>query len=205
MAIGTLGASGGRLLPAFGLVVADGIEHQAFSVQRTDRSAWFDEALVVMRKCWYDDVVDHDGERFHYEGLPVRPQPKQLDVWLGGFAPSELKRVGRMADGWLPSFVTPADAASGRVLIEQVAAEHDRAIEDDHYGVLIPYAMGPVPDAFASCPARPPAPRTSTTRSVSCRSVGTPSSRPSSASSTSAPPSSSWSRSSNQVSRGTST
>jgi probable F420-dependent oxidoreductase len=146
--------SGGRLLPAFGLGVADGMEHQAFGVERGERAKWFDEALTVMRKCWYDDVVDHDGERFHYEGLKVRPQPKRLDVWLGGIAPSELKRVGRMADGWLPSFVTPADAAAGRAVIEQVAAEHDREIEDDHYGVLIPYTMGMVPDVLVAQLAR---------------------------------------------------
>ena len=133
--------SGGRLLPAFGLGVADGVEHQAFGVQRNERARWFDEALTVMRKCWFDDVVEHDGERFHYEGLQVRPQPDRLDVWLGGIAPSELRRVGRMADGWLPSFVTPNDAAAGRAVIEQVAAEHERAIEDDHYGVLIPYTL----------------------------------------------------------------
>ena len=105
--------SGGRLLPAFGLGVADGAEHQAFGVQRGERAKWFDEALVVMRSCWRDEVVDHDGERFHYEGLKVRPQPARLDVWLGGIAPSELRRVGRMADGWLPSFVTP-DRRRGR-------------------------------------------------------------------------------------------
>ena len=68
-----------------------------------------------------------------------------MDVWLGGFAPSELRRVGRLADGWLPSFVLPDDAARGRTVIEQVAAEHDREIEDDHYGVLIPYSFGAVP------------------------------------------------------------
>jgi alkanesulfonate monooxygenase SsuD/methylene tetrahydromethanopterin reductase-like flavin-dependent oxidoreductase (luciferase family) len=70
-----------------------------------------------------------------------------MDVWLGGIAPSELKRVGRLGDGWLPSFVTPADAADGRKVIEQVCAEHDREIEHDHYGVLIPYSMTGVPDA----------------------------------------------------------
>ena len=84
----------------------------------------------------------------------MRPQPKRLDVWLGGIAPSELRRVGRMADGWLPSFVTPSDAATGRALIEQVAAEHDREIEDDHYGVLIPYTMGTVPDVLVAQLAR---------------------------------------------------
>ena len=146
--------SGGRLLPAFGLGVADGAEHQAFGVRREERARWFDEALTVMRACWRDDVVDHDGERFHYEGLRVQPKPKRLDVWLGGIAPSELRRVGRLADGWLPSFVTPADAAAGRVVVEQIAAEHDRAIEEDHYGVLIAYAFGSVPDFLVAQLAR---------------------------------------------------
>ena len=154
--------SGGRLLPAFGLGVADGMEHQAFGVARGERARWFDEALTVMRKCWYDDVVEHDGERFHYEGLRVRPQPTRLDVWLGGIAPSELERVGRMADGWLPSFVTPADAAAGRTVIEQVAAEHDREIEDDHYGVLIPYTMDPSRTFRAQLASDGPDPRRST-------------------------------------------
>jgi alkanesulfonate monooxygenase SsuD/methylene tetrahydromethanopterin reductase-like flavin-dependent oxidoreductase (luciferase family) len=77
-----------------------------------------------------------------------------MDVWLGGFAPSELRRVGRLGDGWLPSFVTPADAAAGRAVIESVCADHDRAIEDDHYGALIPYSTAPVPDAVLAQIAR---------------------------------------------------
>jgi alkanesulfonate monooxygenase SsuD/methylene tetrahydromethanopterin reductase-like flavin-dependent oxidoreductase (luciferase family) len=84
----------------------------------------------------------------------VRPQPKRLDVWLGGIAPSELRRVGRMADGWLPSFLTPTDAAAGRAVIERVASEHDREIEDDHYGALIPYSMDTVPDLLVAQLAR---------------------------------------------------
>lgn len=149
--------SGGRLLPAFGLGAADGREHEAFGVERTERARWFDEALSVMRQCWTGAPVVHNGERFHYDGLTVAPAPSRLDVWLGGIAPSELRRVGRLADGWLPSFVTPADAAAGREVIERVAAEHDRAIEDDHYGVLIPYAVHSVPDAIlAGLAARRP-------------------------------------------------
>lgn len=146
--------SAGRLLPAFGLGVVDPQEQQAFGVARAERAPWFDEALTVMRKAWYDATVEHDGVRFHYEGLKVRPQPRGLDVWLGGLAPSELKRVGRMGDGWLPSFVTPADAEAGRRVIEQVASEHTRSIEGDHYGVLIPYAMQSVPDVLLATLAR---------------------------------------------------
>jgi probable F420-dependent oxidoreductase len=140
--------SGGRLLPAFGLGAVDPIEQQAFGVERGERAAIFDETLEVMRKCWTGRPFTHDGHRFTYDGVVVRPAPKRMDVWLGGIARSELRRVGRLADGWLPSFVLPADAAAGRVEIERVCAEHDRSIDDDHYGVLIPYSFGPVPDVL---------------------------------------------------------
>ncbi|MGD9703302.1 MAG: LLM class flavin-dependent oxidoreductase [Acidimicrobiia bacterium] len=144
--------SGGRLLPAFGLGIADPHEQQAFGVERGERAKMFDELLAIVRACWTEDVVDHDGPRFHYRGLRVLPKPHQSppDVWLGGIAASELKRVGRLADGWLPSFVTPADAERGRVVIEQVAVEHERAVDPEHFGVLIPYALGPVPDGLLS-------------------------------------------------------
>ena len=146
--------SGGRLLPAFGLGVADPVEQQAFGVERGERAALFDEALDVMRKCWTGEPVEHDGTRFTYHGITVLPTPGRLDVWLGGIAPSELRRIGRLADGWLPSFVTPADAEVGRRTIEDPAAQPDRRIDEDHYGVLIPYATGPVPDRLLEILAR---------------------------------------------------
>ncbi len=138
--------SGGRLLPAFGLGAVDPVEQQAFGVERSERAALFDEMLTVMRKCWTGSAFTHHGDRFHYDDVTMLPAPKRMDVWLGGIAPSELRRVGRLADGWLPSFVTPADAESGRAVIEGVCADHDREIEDDHYGVLIPYSFGPIPE-----------------------------------------------------------
>lgn len=141
--------SNGRLLPAFGLGVADPHEQQAFGVERSARAAWFDESMAVLRKAWTGEPFSHEGERYRYDDLRVLPPPKQqhLDVWLGGIAPSELRRVGRLADGWLPSFVTPDDAARGREAIEATLREHDRTIDDDHYGALVPYAHGPVPEA----------------------------------------------------------
>ncbi len=147
--LATLGRmSAGRLLPAFGLGAVDPIEQQAFGVERSQRARIFNESLEVMKKCWSGEPFEYHGEYFNYEGVRVLPAPKRMDVWLGGIAPSELKRVGRMADGWLPSFVTPADAAAGRAVIEAVAAEHERSIDDDHYGVLIPYSFGAVPDVI---------------------------------------------------------
>ena len=143
--------SGGRTLPAFGLGVADPAEQQAFGVERGERAAWFDEALPLLRRFWTEDHVDHDGPRFTFRDISVRPKPVQSppDVWLGGIAPSELRRVGRLGDGWLPSFCTAEQAAEGRVVIEDAAATAGREIDPEHYGALLFYARSGVPDALA--------------------------------------------------------
>ncbi|MGY6499985.1 MAG: LLM class flavin-dependent oxidoreductase [Acidimicrobiales bacterium] len=143
--------SGGRVLPAFGLGAVDAVEHQAFGVKREERAAIFDEALPLIRRLWSGEPVDHHGARFHLDGVRVLPTPAQdpIDVWMGGVAPSELRRVGRLSDGWLPSFCTPGDVESGIATIRQVAADHDREIEEEHYGVLVAYAHGDVPDRLA--------------------------------------------------------
>lgn len=141
--------SGGRLLPAFGLGAANAVEHQAFGVQRGERAKIFDESLTLMRRLWTEDHVTHQGERFDVTDVTIRPKPLQspLEVWLGGIAPSELRRVGRLSDGWLPSFVTVDDVERGIPEVASIAAVHDRAIDPEHYGVLIPYANQPIDDA----------------------------------------------------------
>jgi len=144
--------SGGRLLPAFGLGVVNPAEQQAFGVARGERAAVFDESLALIRRLWSGEPVDHDGPRFHYQGVRVQPRPHQdpPDVWLGGLAPSELRRVGRLGDGWLPSFLTPAEAAAGRTVIEEAAAQAGRVIDPEHFGALLPYSLVGVNDRFAA-------------------------------------------------------
>jgi probable F420-dependent oxidoreductase len=141
--------SNGRLLPAVGLGAPDPMEHQAFGVRREERAALFDEVLPLLRRLWSEDVVDHDGPRYTLRGASVLPKPAQqpIDVWLGGIAPSELRRVGRLGDGWLPSFVTPADAAAKRPVVEEAAAAAGRSIDPEHWGALIAYSHdGSVPE-----------------------------------------------------------
>jgi hypothetical protein len=40
--------------------------------------------------------------------------------------------------------------ATGIDRIKQVAAEHGREIEEDHYGVLVAYRRGPLSDAYVA-------------------------------------------------------
>ena len=112
-----------------------------------DRAAIFDEALPLMRRLWEEDAVDHDGTHFHYEGMTVLPKPaKRLDVWLGGKAPSELRRVGKLADGWLASFSSPEDCKTGRDAIEEATAANGRSIDGDHFGAMVFYTHDTIPD-----------------------------------------------------------
>ena len=148
--------SGGRLLPAVGLGAVDPVEQQGFGVTRGERAAWFDEVLPLLRRFWSGKAIDHTGHRFTYEGVRILPTPVQdpLEVWLGGIAPSELRRVGRLGDGWLPSFCTPADVAEGRRVVVAAAAEVGRAIDAEHWGALVAYASGEVPERLAQVVAR---------------------------------------------------
>jgi len=139
--------SGGRALPAFGLGIAQPVEQQAFGVERAERAPIFDEGLPLIPRLWEEDAVDHDGGHSHYSGMTVLPKPtKRLDVWLGGKAPSELRRVGKLADGWLASFSSPEDCKAGRDAIEQAAAAAGRAIDDDHYGAMVFYTHDEIPE-----------------------------------------------------------
>ncbi len=142
--------SGGRALPAFGLGNPVAAEHQAFGVPRDERAAIFDEALPLLRRLWTEERVDHDGTYFHYRGLVVQPKPLQSppDVWLGGRAPSELRRCGRLGDGWLASFSTPADCAAGRAVIEDAAGRAGRAIDPEHFGAMVTYVHDEIPAAL---------------------------------------------------------
>jgi probable F420-dependent oxidoreductase len=142
--------SGGRALPAFGLGVVHPVEQQAFGVERTDRASIFDEALPLLRRLWAEDDVTHEGRWFHYDHMNVLPKPThRLDVWLGGRAPSELRRIGRMADGWLASFTTPEQCKAARVTVEDAADAAGREMDPEHYGVMVLYTHDTIPDAFA--------------------------------------------------------
>ena len=139
--------SNGRLLPAVGLGAAEAAEHRAFGVERTQRGRRHDEALALMRACWTGEVISHDGEFYPVTDVQVLPRPVKgdLEVWLGGIAPSELRRVGRVGDGWLPSFCSPEDVAEGVPVIEAAAEAAGRTIDPQHIGALIPYCDGELP------------------------------------------------------------
>ncbi len=142
------GLAPGRVLPVFGLRPARRDERPLFAVPGR-RDEVFDESLHLLRLLLRQDTVSFAGEFFTVEAASVGPRlAKPLDIWLGGTAPGALRRVGRFGDGWLASFITPAEAGAGRVVIQEAAAAAGREVEADHYGISLAVATEGIPDAL---------------------------------------------------------
>jgi probable F420-dependent oxidoreductase len=149
------GLAPGRVLPVFGLQPAAPAERDLFPVPAGQRAAVFDEALTLLRLLLTSPSVTFSGSFFSVEGASIGPLPgKPLDIWLGGTAPAGLRRVGRLADGWLGSLLTPDEAGAAVRVINEAADAAGREVEADHFGLSIPVAFGPVPAALAASIAR---------------------------------------------------
>jgi probable F420-dependent oxidoreductase len=138
--------SGGRLLVTLVSGLQRPAELESMGVRAEDRGALMDELLPLLRRLWNEDDVDHDGPAWPLRAVSVEPKPLQrpLEVWLGGLAPSALRRAGRLADGWLPSLCTPEEAAAGRKVIEEHAVLASRSIDPEHFGVSVGYSHEPM-------------------------------------------------------------
>ena len=120
-----------RVLPVFGLRSAIPAEREIFVVPDGERAAVFDESLRLLRSVLEQDDVSFDGDYFSVSSVAVAPRPlKPLDIWLGGSAPAGFRRIGQLGDGWLGSFLTPAEARDGREQIQREAERAGRAIDD---------------------------------------------------------------------------
>ncbi|HEY2331555.1 MAG TPA: LLM class flavin-dependent oxidoreductase [Acidimicrobiales bacterium] len=140
--------SNGRFLVTFVPGIAQGAERDAIGVPVRERGEAIEQGLPTVRRLL-------EGEEVGGAILSPLPAQKEFSMWLGGNAPASLDRCGRLADGWLPSLLTPADAASGRAVIERAAEGAGREIDPEHFGVSIGYSRGPMPEATrASLAAR---------------------------------------------------
>ena len=136
------GLAPGRVLPVFGVLPAQPAERALFDVPDGRRAAVFDESLRLIRLLLTAERVSFDGEFFTVSDATVGTLPaKPLDIWLGGSAPAGLRRIGRLADGWLGSLLTPAEAGAAVKIIQDAAAEAGREVEDDHFGLSLPVTL----------------------------------------------------------------
>jgi probable F420-dependent oxidoreductase len=95
--------SGGRLRLGVG-VGWNFTEYEALNEDFHTRGARQEEQIVVLRKLWAEDLVTFRGRWHNLDRVGIAPRPQRsIPIWIGGgFAERILKRVARVADGWMP-------------------------------------------------------------------------------------------------------
>jgi probable F420-dependent oxidoreductase len=119
--IATLDAiSGGRTELAWG----PGWHEEEFAANGSifkGRHSIIEEQITVCRAVWGTPPATHNGPRYHFDHLysmPLPPQGRNLPIWLGmDPTPRNIDRIARLADGWAPLPMPPAEI---RIAVERL-------------------------------------------------------------------------------------
>src|SRR6266498_4944160 len=106
----TLGAidrlSGGRVLVAVG-PGSSHLDYRSVGIDFEERWRRLDEAVMALRALWGRDAEPFVGRFYSTEDLQLMPSPAQPGgppIWIGSWgSDAGLRRVARLADGWLAS------------------------------------------------------------------------------------------------------
>jgi probable F420-dependent oxidoreductase len=94
--------SAGRLRLGVG-VGWNSAEFAAVGEDFNTRGARIEEQVAVLRALWTREVVTFEG-RWHKiieAGINPLPVQRPIPIWMGGESDAVLRRVGRLADGWM--------------------------------------------------------------------------------------------------------
>lgn len=106
--------SNGRLRLGVGLGWNE-VEYEALGVPFSDRGKRLEDQMVFMRRLWTEPTFSYESAYHRMTDAGINPLPLQrpIPIYMGGLAPSAVKRVARLGDGWLP--ILPAGCAVEKV------------------------------------------------------------------------------------------
>lgn len=99
--------SGGRLVLGVG-VGWNQVEYAALGQDFHQRGKRMEEQIPLLRRLWSEPLLDFQGEFEQIRAAGIAPRPaRPIPIWMGGWADPVLKRLGRLADGWLAAAGSP--------------------------------------------------------------------------------------------------
>jgi probable F420-dependent oxidoreductase len=104
--------SGGRLRLGVG-VGWNPAEYEALGSDFHTRGRRVTEQVVVLRKLWTEPLVTFEGEWHTLDRVGIAPLPiHPIPIWMGGgIQETTLRRIARVADGWMPMGTSDVDSA----------------------------------------------------------------------------------------------
>jgi alkanesulfonate monooxygenase SsuD/methylene tetrahydromethanopterin reductase-like flavin-dependent oxidoreductase (luciferase family) len=142
--------SGGRALLAVCLggpdeqSPAQAREHAAMGIRSSERVARLEEGIVILRKLFGGKPASHDGTFYRFRDVAIEPTPRQQPcpiwiasnptglTWKGGAsaAPAAvergLRRVARLADGWMTNKLSPDEFRQQWATMSAMARDEGR-------------------------------------------------------------------------------
>src|SRR3989440_12789437 len=130
--------SGGRMLLGIGSSgpqVAEGWHGQRFAkqLQRTR------EYIAVVRMALARERVDFHGETLELplpDGpgkalkLTISPVQERIPIYLAAIGPKNTALAGEIADGWIPTLLSPAHLSELKKLLEEGAERSGKSLDD---------------------------------------------------------------------------
>ncbi|GAA2389183.1 TIGR03619 family F420-dependent LLM class oxidoreductase [Nonomuraea africana] len=114
--------SGGRVTFGLGLGWLPE-EFEAMGVDFAKRGRRGEEFVEVLRACWRDEVIRHEGEFYRVPAAHMDPKPSPVPpLLLGGGAEVALRRAGRLADGWVSASREDLAGIAEKIYVVKAAA-----------------------------------------------------------------------------------
>jgi len=103
--------SGGRLRLGVG-VGWNHAEYEALGSDFHTRGRRVAEQVVVLRKLWTEPLVTFQGDWHTLDRVGIAPLPTHpIPIWMGGgIGETTLRRIARVADGWMPMTSSDVDS-----------------------------------------------------------------------------------------------
>ena len=121
------------------------VEYESLNETFGNRGRREEEQIDVMRMLWTQKSVTFKGKWHSIPGAGLKPMPIQqpIPVWIGGSTDPAFKRIGKMADGWMPQFRPNAE---GEAKVESVRQyTRDAGRDPDALGMEARLSIGMTP------------------------------------------------------------
>ena len=133
--------SGGRMLLAVctGIVPggASAREGAIWGIKDSVRGARMAENIEICRRLWTEDDVSYEGKYTRFSGVTIKPRPLQQScpIWIAAnpdphAAEKPLRRVVRLADGWMSANAFPGLFAANWQKLAEYLKEAGKEVQN---------------------------------------------------------------------------
>jgi alkanesulfonate monooxygenase SsuD/methylene tetrahydromethanopterin reductase-like flavin-dependent oxidoreductase (luciferase family) len=122
-----------------GLGAGEGMNLDPFGIRWNKPVSRLIEAVSIMRKLWSGKPFSYEGEFWKLKDafLHIKPAQQKLPIYFGANSPRMLRLTGELADGWMPTPLSPKLYKKRLKLVEEGAKKAGRSMDEIDTGVYL--------------------------------------------------------------------